>query len=66
MSVYKSHFFLKKQLQGFSNWIKLKRKSLAGGKVDSAKLAKIEKELAQQFQIGISLSDLWFVRRRQK
>ena len=25
-----------------------------------------EQELAQQFQIGISLSDLWFVRRRQK
>ena len=25
-----------------------------------------EQELAQQFQIGISLADLWFVRRRQK
>ena len=25
-----------------------------------------EKELAQQFQVGISLADLWFVRRRQK
>ncbi len=25
-----------------------------------------EQELVQQFQIGISLADLWFVRRRQK
>ena len=40
--------FLKKQLTGMGQWIKLKRKSLAGDKVDTAKLAKIEAELKLQ------------------
>ena len=39
--------FIKNQLTGFAQWIKLKRKSLAGEKVDSAKLAKLEEELRE-------------------
>ena len=48
--------FLKKQLEGFSTWLKLKRKSLAGEKVDVAKLAKVEKELAQQAEENFTAS----------
>ena len=40
--------FLKEQLTGMGQWIKLKRKALAGEKVDSAKLARIEKGLREQ------------------
>ena len=48
--------FLKHQLTGFAQWIKLKRKSIAGEKVDSAKLARIEKELVEQAEENFTAS----------
>ena len=48
--------FLKSQLTGFAQWIKLKRKSIAGEAVDSAKLARIEKELVQQAEENFTAS----------
>ena len=54
--VVRSPGFLKDQLGGFAQWIKLKRKSLAGEKVDVAKLAKVEKELVKQAEENFTAS----------
>ncbi len=48
--------FLKEQLSGFANWIKLKRKAIAGDKVDISKLAKVEKELLRQAEENFTAS----------
>ena len=48
--------FLKNQLTGMGQWIKLKRKSLAGEKVDSAKLAKIQDELVKSAEENMTAS----------
>ena len=48
--------FLKNQLTGMGQWIKLKRKALAGEKVDSAKLAKIQDELVKQAEENMTAS----------
>ena len=48
--------FIKKQLSSFSQWIKLKRKTLTGKDVDVAKLAKIEKELIKQAEENFTAS----------
>ena len=54
--VIRSPKFLKDQLGGFAQWIKLKRKSLAGEKVDVSKLAKVEKELVRQAEENFTAS----------
>ena len=48
--------FLKNQLTGMGQWIKLKRKALAGEKVDSAKLARIQDELVKSAEENMTAS----------
>ena len=48
--------FIKNQLHGMSQWIKLKRKALAGEKVDTARLAKLEEGLRESAERNLTAS----------
>jgi hypothetical protein len=48
--------FIKEQLSGFSQWMKLKRKSLTGENVDMAKLAKLEQGLVESAERNLTPS----------
>ena len=48
--------FVKEQLSGFAQWVKLKRKSLTGENVDMAKLAKLEQALTESAERNLTPS----------